>query len=228
MSKYLEPPLVHWYVKRDRWDDHFLGMALHNSRMSKDPATRVGCIIVGHEHEIVSGGFNGFPRGIADDHRLCNRADKLRLIVHAEMNAVLAAAKLGTRLKDCTLYIACTDESGFVWGGPPCTRCSVEIIQAGITQVVSYPQKEISKWKEDLDEAKKILSEAGVGYRERNAFTITVSKSPPVRITPSLEEYEKLRRGLYGVGATVGDVTQITTMYGPPSPAESFDYGSSG
>lgn len=152
----------------ERWDRHFLGMALYHARMSKDPSTRVGSIIVGPDREILSAGFNGFPRGIADTHeRLHDRATKLQLVVHAEMNALLAAARTGMRLKGCILYLAATDQSGMVWGGPPCTRCTVEIIQVGISEIVSYPIKSApSKWHGDLTVAKGLLEEVGIKYRE--------------------------------------------------------------
>src|SRR5271165_7034344 len=132
----------------ERWDRHFLEMAVHHSRMSKDPSTKVGAVIVGPDRELISAGFNGFPRGIADtEERLTDRDMKLRLVVHAEMNAVLAAARLGVRLKGCTMYVAATDNSGDTWGGPPCTRCTVETIQSGIVEIVSYPLKSApSRW----------------------------------------------------------------------------------
>jgi len=151
-----------------RWDEHFLGMALYHSRLSKDPETRVGSVIVGPDREILSGGFNGFPRGIADTtERLRDRDTKLKLVVHAEMNALLAAARTGMRLKGCTLYLAATDDTGLVWGGPPCTRCTVEIIQVGITEIISYPVKPTpSRWHEDLKLARCLLEEAGIKYRD--------------------------------------------------------------
>jgi dCMP deaminase len=151
-----------------RWDGHHLGMALFNAAMSKDPATRVGSVIVGPDREIRSTGFNGLPRGIHDTaERLNDRDTKLRLVVHAEMNAILNAARIGVSTRDCTLYLAATDDTGMVWGGPPCTRCTVEIIQAGISEIVSYPRKTApSRWAEDLEFAQQLLREAGVGYRE--------------------------------------------------------------
>jgi len=152
----------------DRWDRHFLRLCQDHSRMSKDPRTRVGAVIVGPDREIRSAGFNGFPRGIADTpERLNDREMKLRLVVHGEMNAVLAAARTGTPLKGCTLYLAATDDTGNVWGGPPCTRCTVEIIQAGITEIVSFSPNAIpSKWHDDLAMARTVLKEAGIVYRE--------------------------------------------------------------
>ena len=152
----------------ERWDRHFLGLALYHSRLSKDPATRVGSVIVGPDREILSAGFNGFPRGIADTpERLNNRETKLQLVVHAEMNALLAAARTGMRLKGCVLFLAATDASGMVWGGPPCTRCTVEMIQVGISEIVSYPIKTApSKWHGDLMVAHSLIKEAGIVYRE--------------------------------------------------------------
>jgi len=152
----------------EKWDRHFLGMALYHSKLSKDPSTRVGSIIVGPDREILSVGFNGFPRGIEDTHkRLHDRDMKLKLVVHAEMNALLAAARTGMRLKGCTLYLAATDDSGLVWGGCPCTRCTVEIIQVGISEIVSYPAKAIpSRWHEDLKLARELIDEAKIQYRE--------------------------------------------------------------
>lgn len=151
-----------------RWDNHFLQLCLDHARMSKDPSTRVGSVIIGPDREIRSMGFNGFPRGIADTaERLNNRDTKLKLVVHAETNALLAAARMGTSVKGCTLFICATDDSGTKWGGPPCTRCTVEIIQAGITEIVSRPLKNgFSKWHEDLAMARHLIAEAGIQYRE--------------------------------------------------------------
>lgn len=136
--------------------------------MSKDPSTRVGAVIVGPQREVRSTGFNGFPRLICDSpERLNDRERKLKLIVHAEMNAVLAAARIGVPLEGCTLYLAATDDTGLVWGGPPCTRCTVELIQAGIKEVVSRPVKAVpSRWHADLAVAHDLLAEARVAYRE--------------------------------------------------------------
>lgn len=152
----------------DRWDNHFLRLALEHARMSKDPSTKVGAVIVGPDREVRSTGFNGFPRGITDtDARLSDRDLKLRLVVHAELNAILNAARVGIPLKGCTLYFAATDGSGDVWGGAPCTRCSVEVIQSGIAEVVTWPIRSTpSRWHDDIAFARGLLDEAGIAYRE--------------------------------------------------------------
>jgi dCMP deaminase len=152
----------------DRWDAHFLRLTVEHARMSKDPSTQVGAVIVGPDREIRASGFNGFPRGIADTpERLNDRETKLDLVVHAEMNAVLHAARVGVPVKGCTLYLSAMDHTGAVWGGPPCVRCTVEVIQAGISSIVSRPFKAVpSRWKDSIEKARQLLTEAGVQYRE--------------------------------------------------------------
>lgn len=150
-----------------RWDNQFLNLCVALAQMSKDPSTKVGAVIVGPDREVRSTGFNGFPRGIADtEARLNDRDTKNRLVVHAEMNAILGAARVGTPLKGCTMYLAAMSQ-GLVWGGPPCTRCTVEAIQAGIAGIVTWPFKDIpSRWAEDIAFAKSLLNEAGIEYTE--------------------------------------------------------------
>ena len=151
----------------DRWDQYFLSLCCTAAGMSKDPSTGVGAVIVGPDREVRSMGFNGFPRGIDDDRRLSDRDTKLRIIVHGEMNAILAAARVGIRVDGCTMYLAARSVDGSIWGGPPCIRCTVEAIQAGIREIVSFPLKSSpSRWHDDLAAAHDLLREAGVKYRE--------------------------------------------------------------
>lgn len=149
---------------KERWDRYFLGLALAASRMSRDPSTRVGSIIV-LEGSVISTGWNGFPQGIAEDSRMDDREVKLKLMVHGEMRAILSAARVGTSVQGATLYTACEGTAG-IWGGPPCTRCAVECIEAGIREVVSYPFKSVpSRWLDDLRLAELLLQEAHVIFR---------------------------------------------------------------
>lgn len=150
-----------------RWDNHFLDLALAHARMSKDPSTRVGAVAV-RDRVPVMQGFNGFPMGIWDDPaRLADRERKLEIIVHAEQNVIALAARHGVRLEGCTLYLAATDDSGAVWGGPPCVACTIHVIQAGFTRVVSRQQKAgPSKWHGNLNRARGLLCEAEIPLHE--------------------------------------------------------------
>ena len=87
-------------IMSDKWDKRFLHLAKHISEWSKDPSTKVGCIVVGEDREIRSTGFNGFPRGIEDkQERLEDREQKYPMICHAEENAIMHAARIGIFIK---------------------------------------------------------------------------------------------------------------------------------
>ena len=137
-----------------KWDNRFLELAEHIAQWSKDPSTKVGCVIVGQDREIVSTGFNGFPRGIEDTaERLQTRELKYSLICHAEANAVTQAARIGTSLKNCTAYIT--------W--PPCTSCVASMIQAGIKKIVYRKNIVIpERWQKDFELGNQMLKEANV------------------------------------------------------------------
>ena len=141
----------------DKWDIRFLELAKHISGWSKDPSTKVGCIVVGEDREIRSTGFNGFPRGISDDNdRLLDREKKYPLICHAEENAIMHAARIGVSLKGSTAYVT--------W--PPCSRCARSLIQAGIKEVVYSTAEEVpERWLEDFNISTSMLKEANVLVR---------------------------------------------------------------
>lgn len=54
-------------MKSKSFDEYFIRMAMLVSEKSKDPSTKVGCVIVGPDNEIRSTGFNGFPRGVDEE-----------------------------------------------------------------------------------------------------------------------------------------------------------------
>ena len=60
------------------------------------------------------------------------------LVIHAEANAILFAAKEGISTQDCTLYVTTA----------PCSECAKMIIQSGITRVV-YQDEYINGSRED-------------------------------------------------------------------------------
>ena len=142
----------------DKWDIRFLELAKHISGWSKDPSTKVGCVVVGEDREIRSTGFNGFPRGISDDsERLTDRSKKYPLICHAEENAIMHAARIGISLRGSTAFVT--------W--PPCSRCARSLIQAGVQEIV-YPETDgiPERWLEDFNISNGMLLEAGVLVRQ--------------------------------------------------------------
>ncbi len=141
----------------NKWDQRFLHLAGHISDWSKDPSTKVGCVVVGSDREIRSTGFNGFPRGIEDSsERLDDRNQKYPLICHAEENAIMHAARVGVSLKGCVAYVT--------W--PPCTRCARSLIQAGVVEVVFPENIDVpERWVADFDMSMSMMKEAGLEVR---------------------------------------------------------------
>ena len=126
-----------------------MGLAGHVATWSKDPSTRVGCVIVDKQNRVVSLGFNGFPRGIKDTTlRYLDKEVKYLFVAHAERNA-LDNAPLS--VEGCTLYSLLL----------PCNECAKSIIQKGITKVVSY-EPEWDRPHLNWDATKTMFEEAGV------------------------------------------------------------------
>ncbi len=46
------------------WDEYFINIAEQVKLKSKDNNTKIGVVLVGKNNEIVSTGYNSFPRGI--------------------------------------------------------------------------------------------------------------------------------------------------------------------
>ena len=119
-----------------KWDMRYMALAKEVSTWSKDPSTQVGTVAVGSKGQVLSQGYNGFPRGVDDDmSRLEIRETKYKYIVHAEMNCIFNATYNGVSLDGSTMY---------VYGLPMCSECAKGIIQVGIKKVI-MPQMYIPK-----------------------------------------------------------------------------------
>lgn len=140
----------------NKWYKRYMDLAEQVSTWSKDPNTKVGAVIVGSKGQILTQGYNGFPRGIRDtEKRLEDREKKLSLVVHAEMNAIFNATYNGVSLDGSTL---------FVYGLPVCSECAKGIIQVGISKVVIVRDKISIRphWEESWKMTKEMFREAGV------------------------------------------------------------------
>jgi dCMP deaminase len=138
-----------------KWIKRYFAMSQVVSSWSKDPSTKVGAVIIGEKGQIISQGYNGFPRGVKDTpERYNDRPLKYQLVVHAEMNAILNALYNGSSVKDCTM---------FVHNLPICVECAKAIIQAGIKEVyLDTPVPD--RWKKSWELTKLLFSEAQVKF----------------------------------------------------------------
>lgn len=141
------------------WTLRYLDLAHHTAQWSKDPSSKLGAVVMGDKGQILSQGYNGFPRGIKDDDRLLNRETKYPRIVHAEMNCIYNACLNGVSLNGGDMYIH---------GLPVCHNCVPGIIQVGIARVfmawpVDAPER-AAKWIDSWKLSKEMLTESGIEY----------------------------------------------------------------
>ena len=137
------------------WDKYFFNLVDAVALKSKDPSSQIGAVIVNPEsNAILSTGWNGFPRGVGDSIiRYEDRDTKYKLIVHAEQNAILNAARNGIKLEGSMLYVSFH----------PCHVCAASIIQCGIKEVKYKYNKEVEKrWGESFNIADTLFLEANI------------------------------------------------------------------
>lgn len=139
------------------WSERYLDLAKEVSTWSRDPSRKIGAVVVGSKGQILSQGYNGFPRGIQDtDERYNDRETKYKYVVHAEMNAIYNATLNGVSLDGSSLY---------VYGLPVCSECAKGIIQVGIKTVVMLTDKLVPYvWTESWKKTADMFDEAGVQH----------------------------------------------------------------
>lgn len=106
---------------------------------------QVGAIIA-KDNRTVSAGYNGAPSGMEHcNDEICNDKNPCTRTIHAEVNAIVFAARDGISTKGAVLY--CTHA--------PCLDCSKAIINSGITHVI---------YKESYrdDEGIRLLASCGI------------------------------------------------------------------
>lgn len=110
--------------KQRVWDEYFMKIAETVSEKSKDPSSKMGCVIVDNKKRVVSLGYNGLIQG-ADESKmtLSERPMKYRFVIHSEMNALIFARQ---NVEGCTIYNRVAT----------CENCLKHCLQAGIKRLV--------------------------------------------------------------------------------------------
>jgi deoxycytidylate deaminase len=93
------------------------------AKKSKDPSTKVGCVIVTEDYEPVSFGCNNFIAGCRKEFMTFEKPQKYMLMVHAEMNSLIAAKR---SIRGCRVYVT----------HAPCPNCLRNLLQAGVKEIV--------------------------------------------------------------------------------------------
>ena len=133
MSSLATDSLIDWVARaaenlenRPSWDDYFMATALLLSTRSPCERLHVGCVIVSggdRKNRIVAAGYNGFLPGTPHVSRV--RDGHEQATVHAEQNAVADAARRGSPVEGCIVYV-----THF-----PCINCAKILAAAGIAEI---------------------------------------------------------------------------------------------
>jgi len=113
-------------------DRNFINIAHEIATASKCVSKNVGAVIV-KNGRILSTGYNGTPAGYtnccehwSDEYTKEHHEWSKTYEIHAEMNAIIWAAREGISIKDATIYVTLE----------PCSDCSKNIIASGIKRIV--------------------------------------------------------------------------------------------
>jgi dCMP deaminase len=111
---------------RASWDEYFMRIAAEVATRATCDRRHVGCVLV-RDRSILASGYNGSVRGLphCDDAGHLMEDGHCVRTVHAELNALLQAARNGVRIDGATIYVTAS----------PCWGCFCAIAQAGIVRV---------------------------------------------------------------------------------------------
>jgi dCMP deaminase len=168
----------------NRWITYFFTIAKVVSEQSKDPSTKVGCVVVDNNKHILATGYNGFPVGMRDsDARYNDREFKLRHVCHGEANAICQCAQTGSCFKDAFIFVTLQ----------PCIECAKLIIRSGIKEVHFLIDEEanekreralaergdecVNDWRKSKEDAIRMMVECRI-----NVYSHTVISDPDVHV----------------------------------------------
>lgn len=123
----------------NKFDYTLMQIAYNWASCSHAKRKKVGAVIA-KENRCISQGFNG--RHSSQDN-VCEVDNKTRSdTIHAELNAILFAAKYGISTEDTTMYITCL----------PCSNCVPMIASAGINKIIYHEEYISSSMGTNLNE----------------------------------------------------------------------------
>ena len=113
--------------ERASWDQYFMNIAKEVATRSTCDRKFVGAVIV-RDKNILATGYNGSIRGLPHCDEVGHLMEEGHCVrtVHAESNAIVQAAKNGTRIDGAGIYVTAS----------PCWPCFRLIANAGMTRIV--------------------------------------------------------------------------------------------
>jgi dCMP deaminase len=114
-------------MARASWDDYFMNIARVVASRSTCERKFVGAVIV-RDRTILSTGYNGSIRGMPH----CTDVGHMMVeghcvaTIHAEVNAIIQAAKNGVAIEGAAIYVTAS----------PCWNCFKAIANAGMKRII--------------------------------------------------------------------------------------------
>jgi len=141
----------------NNWLKRWFDLADLVASWSKDRSRKCGCVVVDDRNNVLSLGWNGFPRGVNDDtDSRHERPEKYLWSCHSEENAVCNAAAKGIPLLGGTMVVSAPLFC--------CARCSRQIAQSGIGSVYTSVSPDFgdAHFGHEFSISMSILKEANV------------------------------------------------------------------
>ncbi|MFN8546883.1 MAG: dCMP deaminase family protein [Candidatus Eisenbacteria bacterium] len=112
--------------KRADWHQYFMQIARVVATRSTCDRKHVGAVVV-RDRLILSTGYNGSIRGMPHCDEVGHMMEDGHCVatVHAEVNALLQAAKNGVRIDDAEIYVTAS----------PCWNCFKAVANGGIRRI---------------------------------------------------------------------------------------------
>lgn len=113
-------------MERLSWDRYFMNVARVVSSRATCQRKFVGAVIV-RDRTILSTGYNGSIRGLGHCSETGHMMEDGHCVatIHAEMNAIIQAARNGVRIEGATIYITAS----------PCWGCFKALANAGVMRI---------------------------------------------------------------------------------------------
>ncbi len=172
---------------RPERDDYFMKIAAAVSERSNCCRDQVGAVLA-LEERVISTGYNGTPENMkncdAGGCFRCANPEKFKsgegydrcTCVHAEQNALLAAARFGIAVQGATLYTT----------RKPCFTCSKELLQAKVVGIYYRDEGTSPKDHESRDE-REIRHEYEMMLARFPGGTRKVGRPAPRRTRPAVK-----------------------------------------
>lgn len=139
------------------WDEYFMLQAMLASYKSKDPNTKVGCVIVDEHNHQISMGYNGTIAGIdetlipwGNNREVPLEHQKYGYVIHGEANAISHAKG---NLSGARVYVTLF----------PCNECAKLLASHRVKEIIYLSDKYAESQETRI--AKKIFQMSKISYR---------------------------------------------------------------